>query len=86
MKAPYRDELESLRAENERLRAELLRKHSGRPLLAITLASLDVVAIVLLRPWLNASSDASFWGALFFVVLLAIASTAAALVRGTSTR
>jgi hypothetical protein len=86
MKAPYRNELESLRAENERLRAELSRKHSARPFLAITLASLDAAGIVFLRPWLNASSDASFWGALFFVVLLAIAATAAALGRGPSSR
>jgi VIT1/CCC1 family predicted Fe2+/Mn2+ transporter len=84
MSAPYRDELESLRAENQRLRAELRRKHTTRPLLAVAIASLDIAAIVLLRPWLNASSDASFWLALLFVVLLAIGATAAALGRGPS--
>jgi VIT1/CCC1 family predicted Fe2+/Mn2+ transporter len=86
VKAPYRDELESLRAESERLRTELRRKHPARPFLALTLASLDIGAIVLLRPWLNASSDVSFWIASLFVVLLAIAATAAALGRGPSFR
>jgi VIT1/CCC1 family predicted Fe2+/Mn2+ transporter len=82
VKDPYRDELESLRAENERLRAELRRDRPARPFLAVGLASLDVAAIVLLRPWLNASSDASFWIASLLIVLLAIAATAAALGRG----
>jgi hypothetical protein len=84
--APYRDELDSLRAENERLRAELRRKHASRPLLAVALASLDVGAIVLLRPWLNGSSDASFWIASFFVILLAIAAAAVAIGGGPSFR
>jgi hypothetical protein len=82
--APYRDELESLRAENERLRSKLRRKHTTRPFLGIALAALDLGAIVLLRPWLNASSDLSFWLALLFVVLLALGATAVALGRGPS--
>jgi VIT1/CCC1 family predicted Fe2+/Mn2+ transporter len=84
--APYRDELESLRAENERLRAELRRRRASRPFLSVAIACLDIGAIVLLRPWLNAPSDASFWMASLFVVLLAIAATAAALGRGPSFR
>jgi hypothetical protein len=86
MSAPYRNELESLRAENQRLRAELERRRRSRPLLAVALAALDVGAIVCLRPWLNASSDTSFWGAFLVILLLAIAATAAALGRGPSFR
>ena len=86
MSAPYRNELESLRAENQRLRAELERRRRSRPLLAVALASLDVGAIVFLRPWLNDSSDTSFWGAFLVILLLAIAATAAALGRGPSFR
>jgi hypothetical protein len=77
--SPFRDETESLRAENERLRAELARRAEPRPRLALSLIAADLLAVVLLRPWLNGSSDASFWSAFLLVVLLAVAATASAL-------
>jgi hypothetical protein len=77
--SPFRDETESLRAENERLRAELARRAEPRPLLAFGLIAGDLVAIVVLRPWLNGSSDMTFWAAFAFIVLLAVAATVSAL-------
>lgn len=81
MPLPYRDELESLRAENERLRVELLKKRVAHPILALMLAGLDLVLVVVLRPWLNGASDGRFWAALTSVALLGLAAAAAALGR-----
>jgi hypothetical protein len=64
MSSPFRDEVESLRHENARLRAELEVRRGPRAGLALALAVVDVVAATMLRPWLNAPSDAPFWGAL----------------------
>jgi hypothetical protein len=77
--SPFRDETESLRAEVERLRAELARRAEPRPKVALGLVAADILAVMLLRPWLNGSSDASFWGAFAVVILLAAAATASAL-------
>ncbi len=74
MTSPFRDELETLRRDNERLRAELSRTRRSRPVVAFTLAGADVVAAMMLRPWLNAGSDGRFWGAL--AILGAITLTA----------
>jgi hypothetical protein len=76
--APYRDELESLRRENERLRAELARRPVSRPRLAALLVALDAVLVVALRPWLNGTSEVHFWTALSSVGLFGLAATAAA--------
>jgi len=73
--SPFRDELESLRRENEQLRAELSRQRRPRPAIAFALAAADVGAAMALRPWLNAGSDGRFWGALG--ILGAITFTAA---------
>jgi hypothetical protein len=64
MSSPFRDEVETLRRENEALRAELLRRRGPRTGLALGLAAVDMIVATLLRPWLNAGSDRSFWGAL----------------------
>jgi hypothetical protein len=73
--SPFRDELETLRRENERLHAELARSRTARPVVALALAGADVGAAMVLRPWLNAGSDGRFWGAL--AILGAITLTAA---------
>jgi hypothetical protein len=78
---PYRSELASLRAENERLRLELMKRRVTRPVLALVLAVLDLGLVVVLRPWLNGPSDGGFWAALAVVALLALSAVAAALGR-----
>jgi hypothetical protein len=81
---PYRDENESLRCENERLRAELCelsKKRVSHPVVSLLLAGLDLALLVVLRPWLNGSSDARFWAALVCLGVLGIAATAAAVGR-----
>lgn len=82
MTDPYRDENTSLRAENERLRADLAKRHraSARRGLTVFLVALDFGAIVALRPWLNGGSDAAFWGAFVIVVGIALAAVASAFV------
>jgi hypothetical protein len=76
---PYRNDNDSLRAENERLRAELSKTRVPRPVLALVLAAMDLGLIVLLRPWLNGPSDGGFWAALGSVGVLGLAATAAAI-------
>jgi hypothetical protein len=78
---PYRDETSSLRAENERLRDELATRRAtrSRPWLAIGTAAADVLAYVLVRPWLNGGTDAGFYGALAILVALALAALGFAL-------
>ena len=81
MTSPFRDEIEALRHENERLRAELSHARSPRtPRAAVGLAlvGVDVMAAMLLRPWLNAGSDARFWGALTLLGGLTLAAALAA--------
>ncbi len=79
MTSPYRDELESLRAENARLRAELSARRVGRPGLALALMALDIGSIFALKPWLNGGDDLRFWAGLVAVVGIAIAAAASAL-------
>lgn len=75
---PYRDEKETLRAENERLKAQLAERRARRvPRAAIALAVLAIGAFVLLQPWLN-GSDARFWSALGIVAVLLGAALIAA--------
>lgn len=80
MTSPFRDELETLQRENERLRAELARSHG--PLLApwpaLVLVAVDVGAAMLLRPWLNAGSDLRFWTAMGVLGAITLAAGAAA--------
>jgi len=67
----YRDEKESLRAENERLKEKLAEKRRrGVPWAAVVLALFAVGAFFLLQPWLN-GSDIRFWAALGILLLLA---------------
>jgi len=80
MTDPYRDENTTLRAENERLRAELAKRQGVRRGLTALLVVLDFGAIVALRPWLNGASDAAFWSALLIVVGIAIAAVLSAFV------
>jgi len=72
--SPYRDENESLRAEVQRLRAQLAGRRS-RLWLGLGLVAADFGAVMVLRPWLNGASDARFWGALALVVALAVSAT-----------
>ena len=81
--SPFRDELDTLRRENDRLRAELARasfrvRLSGLPLPAFMLVGVDVIAAMFLRPWLNAASDARFWGAIFILATITLAAGATA--------
>jgi hypothetical protein len=77
--SPYReDELENLRAENERLRKALAARRGAHGGLALLLVGVEGVALLLFRPWLNGASDLRFWAAL--LVLGGIA--AAAVVSG----
>lgn len=75
----YRDEKESLRAENERLRASLGQGNRRRPWVAVVLGVCTIVAMVLLQPWLN-GADARFWGAVAILGVLAL-STLFAVIR-----
>ena len=75
MPAPYRDENDTLRAENARLRAKLGKRSGASRSVTASLLVLLFGAIVLLRPWLNGESDAKFWGA--FAILGGIAGVAA---------
>jgi hypothetical protein len=75
---PYRDENESLRAENMRLRAQLGSQRVTQGKLALLLVVVDFVAIVALRPWLNGTSDIKFWSSLLVVFGVAIAAVASA--------
>jgi hypothetical protein len=78
---PYRDELDTLRAENDRLRLELSKRRSYFPRLALLLAAFDVALCLLLRPWLNGKSDARFWMSLGTLGLVAVLAIAAAIGR-----
>lgn len=75
MGSPYRNEIETLRAENERLQRELSARRVTHGKLAVLLVVVEAIALVVLMPWLNARSDAKFWGAL--AILLGIAAAAA---------
>ena len=74
MSSPYRDENESLRAEVQRLRAQLAGRRS-RFWLGLGLVAVEFGAVMGLRPWLNGPSDARFWFALGLVVAVAVAAT-----------
>jgi hypothetical protein len=80
MTAPYRDENESLRAENERLRKELAERRRVKVGTTAALVGLDFVAIIALRPWLNGGSDVAFWGALAIILLIAALAVGSALL------
>lgn len=80
MPAPYRNENESLRAENERLKGELGLRSRTRVLPAIALVAVDGAAFIFLRPWLNEGSDAKFWSAIAILVVIAAAAVASAFV------
>lgn len=80
MSAPYRDENESLRAENERLRDELGSGRRVRVLPAVALLAVDGAAFVFLRPWLNEGSDVKFWSAIAVLVVIAGLAVASAFV------
>ena len=59
---PYRDERESLRAENERLRSDLARAHyRGRAVHVAAGLFAHVIARQLVGPWLNGDDDLRFW-------------------------
>jgi hypothetical protein len=79
MSSPYRDELESLRADNARLREELARQRQVRPRIAMALVALDIASIFLVKPWLNGADDLRFWAGLAIVFGLAITAAASAL-------
>ena len=75
---PYRDENASLRAEVERLRAELARRRRSSAWGALLLVAVDFLALVALRPWLNGASDAKFWTAMAVVVGIGALAAASA--------
>ena len=74
MPAPYRDENDTLRAENARLRAKLSKRSGASRSATAALLVLLFGAIVFLRPWLNGESDGKFWGAV--AILAGIAGVA----------
>jgi len=76
--SPYRDELESLRAENERLRAQLASRRQSHGWLAGILVALEIVALMVLMPWLNAANDAKFATAALILVAIAVAAALSA--------
>lgn len=81
---PYRDERESLRAENARLRDEVVRLKRARALRAaragavVALVALDAAAFESVRGLLNAASDARFAAGAALVVALVAAHVAVA--------
>jgi hypothetical protein len=86
MPAPYRDENETLRRENARLKGELAKRARGRLAVALLLLGADFLAVTALRPWLNGGSDLKFWSALIVVVGIAGAAVACAFGREASGR
>jgi hypothetical protein len=78
--APYRNENDSLRAENERLRGELGSRTRVRILPAVALVVVDGVAFIFLRPWLNEGSDAKFWSAVAILMVIAGLAVASAFI------
>jgi hypothetical protein len=80
VESPFRDEVETLRRENERLRAKLAQARVSAPWAAFAVVGVDVAAAMLLRPWLNGESDGRFWCAI--AVLGAITLAAGALALG----
>ncbi len=86
MAPPYRDEVASLRAENERLRAALRARRRTRLGVTALLVLLTLAALFVLQPWLNAASDARFWGAVGILVGLAIAAALSAFGYGSGNR
>ena len=74
MSGPFRDENDTLRAENARLRARLAKRNGTRRGITWLLTVSIFGAVVLLRPWLNGESDAKFWGALVIVGGIALAA------------
>ncbi len=76
---PYRDETETLRADNARLHGELARRRRGHRGLSVALVVIDFGAIVLLRPWLNGGSDLQFWCGVALVVAIAAAAVTSAI-------
>jgi hypothetical protein len=77
--SPYRDENESLRAEVQRLRAELAARRITHGKVAALLVAIDFLALVALRPWLNGRSDVHFWLGVAIVVGIGVAAAASAL-------
>ncbi|HWL89710.1 MAG TPA: hypothetical protein VNO21_28095 [Polyangiaceae bacterium] len=78
MEPPYRNETESLRVENERLRVALRARRRGHVGVTLALVFLSLVALFVLQPWLNAASDVRFWGAVAILVTLGIAAALSA--------
>jgi hypothetical protein len=75
----YRDEKESLRGENERLKRKLEGQRKRRPpWAAIALALAAIGAFFFLQSWLN-GSDVRFWGAIGIIAVLAVGALFAAL-------
>ncbi len=75
----YRDEKDSLRAENERLKSKLEGQRKRRaPWAAIALAVAAIAAFFLLQSWLN-GSDARFWEAIAIIAVFAAGALFAAL-------
>jgi hypothetical protein len=74
MESPFRDEVETLRRENARLRADLAASRRPRAGLGLAVAAIGAVAAQLLRPWLNGSSDVRFWGAAAILVSITLAA------------
>jgi len=75
---PYRDERESLRAENERLRGDLARAHHrGRAVHVAAGLFGHVIVRQLVGSWLNGDDDTRFWlGVVIAVVPLVYALVA----------
>ncbi|MFO0669876.1 MAG: hypothetical protein U0235_09670 [Polyangiaceae bacterium] len=72
MTDPYRDENESLRAENARLKTALAKyRRRRRPLLAVAAVAVDFGLVIALRPFLN-GDDLRFWLALGVLVLVPV--------------
>ena len=75
MPAPYRDENESLRNENEQLRGKLGKPLARRLWTGLALVGLDFGAVMLLLPWLNGTDDVKFWAGLAIIAAIAVAAT-----------
>jgi hypothetical protein len=73
--SPFRDEVETLRRENEHLRAQLAGVRSGRPAFGFSLLLAAIGAALLMRPWLNGGDDWHFWGALSLLGLIIAAAS-----------
>jgi hypothetical protein len=78
--APYRDERQSLLAENARLNREIARRRRRRVWPAVASIGAYVVLLTQLRDWLNGTDPVRYWIALLSLIVALGAGAASVVV------